>query len=202
MAKTTTKTVTSKASTAKKAKVTESATEVVEATPAKVETATTEVVTEETNKDTLVAKEVDIHQMITVRNGFQGTLVYKDKRTGADYRWDNFGDEQDIELSELRNARGSARKFFENNWFLFDEAWVPEYLGVGRYYKHALNSENFDEIFSKSPEEIEATIPELTAGQRKSVEYRARQLIASGDIDSRKVVSALEKCLGVDLIEK
>lgn len=150
----------------------------------------------------MVAKDIDLHQMVTVRNGFQGVLIYKDKRTGMDYRWDEFGDEQDMELGDLRNARGSAKKFFENNWFLFDEDWIPEYLGMSRYYKHALNSEDFDEIFEKSPEELEKTITELGEGQRKSVAYRARQLIASGDIDSRKTVSTLERCLGVELVEK
>lgn len=153
-------------------------------------------------QEPMVAKEIDLHQIITVRNGFQGTLIYKDKRTGADYRWDGFGDVQDIELGELRSARGSAKKFFENNWFLFDEDWIPEYLGMGKYYKHALNSEDFDELFEKSPEEIEKTISELGEGQRKSVAYRARQLIASGEIDSRKIVSTLERCLGVELVKK
>lgn len=150
----------------------------------------------------LIAKDIDLHQMVTVRNGFQGILIYKDKRTGMDYRWENFGDEQDMELGDLRNARGSAKKFFENNWFLFDEDWIPEYLGMSRYYKHALNSEDFDEIFKKPPEELEKTISGLSKGQRKSVAYRARQLIATGDIDSRKTVSTLERCLGVELVEK
>lgn len=150
----------------------------------------------------LIAKDIDLHQMVTVRNGFQGILIYKDKRTGMDYRWENFGDEQDMELGDLRNARGSAKKFFENNWFLFDEDWIPEYLGMSRYYKHALNSEDFDEIFKKPPEELEKAISELSKGQRKSVAYRARQLIATGDIDSRKTVSTLERCLGVKLVEK
>lgn len=153
-------------------------------------------------QEAMVAKEIDPHQIITVRNGFQGTLIYKDKRTGADYRWEDFGDVQDIELGELRSARGSAKKFFENNWFLFDEEWVPEYLGMGKYYKHALNSEDFDGIFTKSPDELEAVLAELSDGQRKSVGYRARQLIASGEIDSRKIVSTLEHCLGVELVEK
>ena len=73
---------------------------------------------------------------------------------------------------------------------------------MGKYYKHALNSEDFDDIFSKPADELEATLAELTDGQRKSVGYRARQLIASGDIDSRKTVSMLERCLGIELVEK
>jgi hypothetical protein len=32
--------------------------------------------------------------------------------------------------------------------------------------------------------------------------YRSKDLIASGEIDSRKVIAALEEALGIDLIEK
>ena len=43
---------------------------------------------------------------------------------------------------------------------------------------------------------------EMSAGQKKSMAYRAADLIASGEIDSRKVIAALEDALGVELIEK
>ena len=36
----------------------------------------------ETTKKPVVPKEIDPNQIITVRNGFQGRLVYKSKRTG------------------------------------------------------------------------------------------------------------------------
>lgn len=162
----------------------------------------TESKTEAVKQAPLIAKDIDLRQTVTIRNGFQGLLLYKDKRTGMDYRWEEFGDEQDIELGDLRNARGNAKKFFENNWFLFDEDWIPEYLGMSKYYKNALKIEDFDTIFDQPADEIEKILSGLSKGQRKSVAYRARQLIADGTIDSRKVVNALEKCLGVELVEK
>lgn len=42
----------------------------------------------------------------------------------------------------------------------------------------------------------------LSNGQKKSVAYRAKQLIADGVIDSNRKISALEKSLGVELIER
>ena len=72
-----------------------------------------ETTTEPTQK--LSAKEVDTTQYVTVRNGFQGRLIYKSPRTGEKYVWEEFGAEQDMELRELKNARNSAKKFFMNN---------------------------------------------------------------------------------------
>ena len=42
----------------------------------------------------------------------------------------------------------------------------------------------------------------LSDGQKRSISYRARQLIADGAIDSNKTIATLEKCLGVDLVER
>lgn len=151
-----------------------------------------------------VPKNIDLNEIITVRNGYQGKLVYKSKRTGEKYVWDFFGDEQEMELRELRNAKSSAKSFFQNNWFAFSEEfdWVIDYLGIRSFYKNALGVDNFDDIFRKSPQEIEKVISKLTAGQKRSVSYRARQLIAEGSIDSNKVISTLEKALDTELIQR
>ena len=147
-------------------------------------------------------KDLDPHMYITVKNGFNGPLVYKSKKTGEVFKWEGFGDEQEMELVELKNAKNSRKTFFLNNWFLFDDPEVVEWLGVGRYYKHALNSKNFDELFTKSPAEIKKIVSELSDGQKSSVAFRARQMIQDHEIDSLKVIDALESALHVELIER
>ena len=156
----------------------------------------------ETSRKKPVAREVDPHELVTVRNGFQGKLVYVSKKTGERFVWEQFGEEQDMEIGELRNARSSSKAFFENNWFMFDEQWIVDYLGMNKYYKYALKIEDFDEVFKKTPEEIEGIVASMSDGQKKSMAYRARALIATGDIDSNKVITALEKCLDTQLIER
>lgn len=154
-----------------------------------------------TTKD-IVVKDVDPTQYVTVRNGFQGRLVYKSKRTGERFVWDGFGSEQEIELRELRNAKNSNKNFFINNWFMFDEDWIPEYLGVRQYYKNAISIKHFDDIFKKKPTELKKIIEGLSNGQKKSVAYRAKELIANKQVDSLSVISTLEESLGIELIEK
>lgn len=149
----------------------------------------------------LIPKGIDPNQIVTVRNGFQGRLVYKSKRTGERWAWDAFGAEQDMELSELKSVRNSNKKYFINNWFMFDEDWIVDYLGVRQYYKNSIPIQDFDKLFEKPAAEVEKIISKLSEGQRKSVAYRAKQLIAEGGIDSNKVISTLEKCLGTELVE-
>lgn len=150
----------------------------------------------------IVPKDIDPERYVTVRNGFQGRLVYVSKHTGERFVWDQFGAEQEMELRELKNAKNSYKKFFENNWFMFDEDWIVDYLGVQRFYRNAVRIEDFDEIFQKDAKTISEIISDMSDGQKKSVAYRARVLIADGAIDSNKAITALEESLGVELVER
>lgn len=152
----------------------------------------------------IVPKEIDPHQYIPVKSGVHGKLIYKSRKTGEKFVWQGFGEEQDMELQELRNAKSANKKFFERNWFMFDDEydWVIDYLGVRAFYRNALSIDHFDDIFEMRPAEIGKRIAMLSEGQKKAVRYRATQLISEDGIDSIKVIEALEKALGIELIER
>lgn len=164
------------------------------------ETKPVETLNEDEERVSYKPSEIDLHQYVTVRNGFQGRLVYKSKRTGETFVWEQFGDEQEMELGELKNAKNANKKYFLNNWFMFDDPWIVDYLGLWKYYKFAVSINEFDSIFSMSPKDVEQVISKLSDGQKKSVAYRARQMIEDGEIDSNRVIAALEKGLGVELV--
>lgn len=149
-----------------------------------------------------VKRDLDPNMIITVKNGFQGRLIYKSRRTQERFEWESFGDEQDMDLQELKNAKNASKAFFENNWFLIDDPEVLEYLGVTQYYKYALNFNSFDDLFKMDADDIKKTIFRLSVGQKKSVAYGAKQLISDGIIDSIKVISALEDSLSIELIDR
>lgn len=156
---------------------------------------------ESSAQKSIIPKDVDASQYVTVRNGFQGKLIYKSKKTGEMFEWDSFGSEQEMELRELRNAKSSSKNFFINNWFMFDEDWIIDYLGVNQYYKNAISIDNFDDIFTLKPDEMRKTVGGLSEGQKRSVAYRAKELISEQKIDSLSVISTLEDVLHVELIE-
>lgn len=191
---------------ATKSRAKKAAPAVVDAPIAEDAVNTTDVVKEHTveRAKPLIPKEVDLNQLIPVLNGYQGLLVYKSARTNEKFVWPEFGSEQMVELRELRNAKNTWKKYFINNWFMFDEdyAWVVDYLGMGQYYKYALRIDEFDSLFKMSANEIEEAVSNLSAGQKRSVSYRAKQLIAAGEIDSFKAIAALERSLGIELVEK
>ena len=164
----------------------------------------TSIMSEPTEKDEqpVTVKQIDPEEYVTVRNGFYGRLIYKSSRTGERFVWEKFGAEQEMTLRELRNAKNNNKKFFENNWFMFDEDWIVSYLGVRQFYKNALSVDRFDELFGKPADELKDIISGMNKGQKKSVAYRAMEMISNGWIDSRKTIAALEDALGLELTEK
>lgn len=156
----------------------------------------------ETKKVFKVKESLSLHDYVTVRNGFNGKLVYKSKRTGERLVWDDFGSEQEMELQELKNAKNSSRAFFENNWFMIDDPEVIAFLGVERYYKNSLSYDEFDTLFKMNSDKIKERVSVLPSGQKTSLIYRAKQKIEEGEIDSLRVINALEESLGVELIER
>ncbi len=144
--------------------------------------------------------ELKPEDYVTVRNGFNGKLVYRSRNTNEVFIWDGLGAEQEMELRELKHARNTARGYFINNWFMFDDPAVPEWLGVSMYYKNALELDDIDGLFEMTPTEIEKTIRALPTGQKETIANRAKELLRTGDkIDSIRVIHALERSLGITL---
>jgi len=148
-----------------------------------------------------IKADLDLNMLIPVVNGHRGKLVYNGKKSGEHIEWEDFGDEQLMELKELKDARASQRKFFENNWFLIDDPEVLEFLNAGEYYRNSINAENYDDIFFKPVQEIKETVSQMTPGQKKSMMYRAIELINSGELDSLKTIKALKELLGFEIDE-
>lgn len=157
---------------------------------------------EAVQKSYKVRKQLDPHTIVTVKNGFPGMLIYESSKTGEMFRWESLGDEQDMELQELKNARNASKAFYVNNWFRIDDPEILDYLGVAEYYKNALNLIDDEVLRSMKPDDIHNTVSKMSDGQKLALKYRVKQMIESGDIDSIKMITAFEEALGVELIER
>lgn len=149
-----------------------------------------------------VRKQLDPHMIVTVKNGFPGMLIYESSKTGEMFRWESLGDEQDMELQDLKNARNASKAFYVNNWFRIDDPEILDYLGVAEYYKNALNLIDDETLRALKPEDIRSTVMKMSDGQKLALKYRVKQMIENGDIDSMKMITAFEEALGVELIER
>lgn len=146
--------------------------------------------------------EIQNDTPVVCKNGTRGNLIYKSTRNlGYEVEWNEFGEEQQIDFGELLSMRGSQRRFFEENWILIDDPEVIKKLGVERYYKNVPSVEEFDDIFSLSPEKLKDKIAGMSNGMKNSVAMRAKELIDDGVIDSRATIKAISESVGKDIEE-
>lgn len=148
-----------------------------------------------------IPDNVSPEDIVYVRNGFNGTLTYISTRTGETYVWDAYGDEVEMDIRELRTAKGAQKGFFEQNWFMFDEefSWVIPYLGVTKYYENTIPIDELMDILDKKPTEIKKLCAKMPKGQKHSLAYMVQEKYRNDEIDSLKTIAALEEGLGISL---
>nr|DAK57520.1 MAG TPA: structural protein [Caudoviricetes sp.] len=144
--------------------------------------------------------EITNETMVECRSGVSGSLIYKSSlNPGYVVEWNSLGEIQEMEYRELVSMRGNQRRFFEENWILIDDPAVIKKLGVGRYYQNSLSTDDFEDVFNMSADEIKEIVPTLPGGTKDAIASEAKKKIDSGELDSRSAIKALEDSLDVEL---
>lgn len=144
--------------------------------------------------------EITNETMVECRNGTASNLIYKSTlNPGYTVEWEAFGDVQEMEYRELVSMRGNQRRFFEENWILIDDPAIIKKLGVERYYKNSLTTDNFNDVFTMPADEIKKIVPTLPGGTKDAIASEAKKKIETGELDSRSAIKALEDTLSVEL---
>jgi hypothetical protein len=145
-------------------------------------------------------RQRDVHELILVRNNTRGTLVYISKKTmGYTIIWDQYGDEEYVEYGELMSMRNTASRFFQDNWVMIDDIEILEDLNVMKYYEVTLGIDNLDNLFKKSPQELEAILVKLPKGMKDNIAQRAREMKDNDELYDTRIIKALENALDIDL---
>ena len=156
-------------------------------------------VDEKITKTSNVRPQRDMNELIKVVCITNAPLVYE-SRSQLGYRvyWDGYLSEAWMEYKELINMRNTYRAFFERPWIICD--WdVLEDLRVEQYYKNIIDLENLDDVFKKTPKELEKTLKEIPDGIKALIVDRAFELRREKKLDSLSVIETIEKTLNVDL---
>lgn len=170
----------------------------VEAEPA--EAAPVEKVTRPAHKKRV---QVDLNDIVYVQSCFHGNLFYKSKRNGSIVEWQQFGEDQPMDVDELMYMRNTQPTFFKEQWvrLVGDNADdVFTFLHLDRYCKNNLKFDSFDDVFEMNPAEIEMTVKEFAPSLRESVARRAKELYDDETLCDIKTIKAIERATGFTLL--
>lgn len=147
-------------------------------------------------------KKVSLSDFVDVQSCVVGRLIWKSRKTGYKMIWDEYGDINPMQVSDLIDMRNDSKSFFASNWvaILGDNAEdVLDYLQVSKFYKDIKKPADLDEIICGDPDELSAFLNSANLNTKNTVVYRSKQLYDEGVIDSAKTISAIRKSTGVDI---
>lgn len=144
-------------------------------------------------------KELDRNMMVPCRSVVQGSLTYLSRKTGLETNWENYGDEEYIDLGELMTMKASQPKFLNHPWLIIDDKDVVEHLGLKSVYDRIIPVDELQSFFYKSPDEMLEVLKKAPNGTRTLVADTARAKVQDGTLDSMKVIKMLEQELTIDL---
>ena len=151
-------------------------------------------------------KKIPLDTNISCKSAVRGTLTYLSKRmAGYQVMWNDFGDEEFLEFQELMSMRNTDLRFFKDNWIVIEDSdeytaqEIMDALRVSQYYKANVDIDNFDRLFTESPDKIKAEVSKMSSGLKSTVAMRAKQLYNDGKLYDLRCIRALEESLGVEL---
>lgn len=146
-------------------------------------------------------KTIADNTMVVVRSNVKGELVYKSTKTGLMWTFHDYGDEDTMEFSELRNMVSSQRKFVEEGWIEILDEDVKKALKVERYEKNTISAEDIDELFEMNPEELKEIISSVKPSAKALIFDIAKEKYGTGELYDIRTIRAIEEVVGVALSE-
>ena len=135
-------------------------------------------------------------------NTVGGAFYSSKKIMGYTVEWEDIGSVEYMELGELSSMKNTDKRFFEDNWIVFDDteeytaSELYDFLKVSKYYKNVLTPDNIDEIFTYPKDEIVKTISTLSRGMKETIGVRAKQKLDENTLD-KNIIDILESSLGI-----
>lgn len=150
-------------------------------------------------------KRIPLDTLVPVICNVPGGLIYVSKKImGYSVKWEDIGSVEYMELSELSTMKNTDKRFFTDNWVVFDDTdeytaeQLYDFLKMSKYYKNVLTADMIDELFTWNKDKIAKKIAVLSHGMKETVAVRARQRLDEGTLD-KNIIDTLESTLGIRL---
>ncbi len=147
-----------------------------------------------------VKEKIPMDEMVYVRNLTGGKLVYIG-RNGYYVEWQEFGEEQPVEMRELYNMKGTDRRFFTENWIEVDLAVLRD-LHMDSFYKDAISYDEIEDIKNGKVDKLIAKMKKAQPIIKNSIGVRIMNMIESGELSNINTIKKLEEAVGCELFQR
>jgi len=146
-------------------------------------------------------RKVQRDDIVSIMNTTTGKVLYKSKKTGAEWVLTEYGDTDQIEVSELITMKNAHPRYLKEPWLMILDDDVVNYLGLSKLYKNVLDPDELDELFKISNKKFEKILKDAPRGMKQLIVGTAKQKLENGTFDSIKKKELIEETFGIELSE-
>ena len=158
----------------------------------------TEQVSEQVQKPK-IRERLDENRLVPIASGVHGGLTYISRDGSVILKFEQYGDEDVIELRHLRAMLSQARKFLQKGWIRVLDDEVIEYLNLERFQRENVNPEDLEGLFDKKPEHILEVIKTSSVNAKRLIYARAKEKYINGELTNVHIIKAIEEGIGESL---
>ena len=145
-------------------------------------------------------KRFDPSDGVVCRSVTQGGLFMDGLKTQILYKWDDYGDEVDVEYRDLAAAVKNKSPYIFNPYIIVDdESFVEEFPQLKKFYTESYTTRDLKDILSLPPNEMISKMKVLPKGALETLKNIASTQVATGKLDSVKKIKILDEFFDTDL---
>lgn len=152
-----------------------------------------------TPKERQVRQQLDENMLVRIASGVQGGLTYISRDGSIVLRFEQYGDEDVIELKYLRRMLSQDRHFLQRGWIRVLDEDVVEYLRLDRFQSEVVTPEDLEDLLKMNPEDIRTTIQKSNTNTKSLIYNYAKTKYLNGELTNVHVIEAIEDELGLSL---
>lgn len=159
-----------------------------------------EVEVKEVEKKPSPAKKLEGKDMVRIMNNTSGKLLWKSPRTGLKLRLSDYGQEDEIEYSELVTMNSNS-SMLQNGYLLILDEQAIKQLHLTKLYENLLDYDSLEEFYELSGEDMTKLLQKMPKNMRETVGAIAKRKYRNGDLFDVRKITALEKELGTEIMD-
>lgn len=144
-------------------------------------------------------KKLNRDDLIVVMNNTAGRLAHGSRKTGQEWLFTEYGQTDEMELSELVTLNNSSPAMLREPWLLILDDEAVEYLGLKKLYENVLTEDEMEEFFNSDLEQMEKLLDKLPKGMKELIAGLAKKKVEDNTLDSISKIKLIEEKLKVTL---
>lgn len=139
--------------------------------------------------------------LITVMAGINGSLVHHSPVGNGIYKFNGFGQRQQMPYKELKAMNNLTRGTLEDGWIIILNKDIIKEFGLEEEYEHFLTPNKVDSILKMNAKDLEETIKDLPRSMKTTLIDTAKSRYNAGQFDSASSIKVFEKVYDISFTD-